>query len=267
MLVKQALTEFLNQQLGQHWQLHPLRQGEVNNAWRVDQYAEPGAACTASQSFFLKAQGPATYNAIARADEVRLQRELHEAGLAPKVLAHSADFRFILQQWIEAPTLAHSALETQLSTFAKVLARVHQARPQLTPWSLRERVEWYLAGANAATADRFRGELGRFDPLFVAWDRDPCVFVHNDLAAEHVFMSEPPCLVDWEYAGYGHPLFDIASTAVTNRLSDSATRELCKLYQQAAARHVNENELTFWCQLVVVVNELWLAAQQSSNGI
>ena len=40
-------------------------------------------------------------------------------------------------------------------------------------------------------------------------------------------------IVDWEYAGMGHPLFDLGNLAVNNDFDDDAEERLLQAYQGA----------------------------------
>ena len=56
----------------------------------------------------------------------------------------------------------------------------------------------------------------------------PC---HNDLLPANL-LSVPAgvMLVDWEYAGMGHPLFDLGNLAVNNEFDDPAEERLLETY-------------------------------------
>jgi thiamine kinase-like enzyme len=59
----------------------------------------------------------------------------------------------------------------------------------------------------------------------------PC---HNDLLPGNILATEADpghaLLVDWEYAGMGHPYFDLANLAVNNALDEAAQDRLLGAY-------------------------------------
>ena len=57
------------------------------------------------------------------------------------------------------------------------------------------------------------------------------VFGHNDLlAANFIDDGDRMWLIDWEYAGFNSPLFDLGGLAANNELDDEAERWLLERY-------------------------------------
>ncbi len=59
----------------------------------------------------------------------------------------------------------------------------------------------------------------------------PC---HNDLLAGNILLASEGggiMIVDWEYAGMGHPLFDLGNLAVNNELDEAAEGRLLAAYR------------------------------------
>jgi thiamine kinase-like enzyme len=60
---------------------------------------------------------------------------------------------------------------------------------------------------------------------------------HNDLLPGNMIRARADgriMLVDWEYAGMGHPLFDLGNLSVNNGLDDAAEERLLAAYYDAA---------------------------------
>jgi thiamine kinase-like enzyme len=71
-------------------------------------------------------------------------------------------------------------------------------------------------------------------PLLGAGRPRPC---HDDLLPGNLMTTdggESVLLVDWEYAGMGHPLFDLGNVAVNNEFDDGAEDRLLAAYHGAA---------------------------------
>lgn len=252
-----AAEEFLASYLTPPFVLTPLRRGQVNTAWQVE---------AGGQYYFLKYQGVAQQNGTHRQHEARLQRDLAQHSLAPRVVGSSQDHRWVLHEWICAPTLASVPDEDQQSRLlALSLWRIHQHRPNLPRWSLQHRVAKYLATVAQYDDTLAKFEQGRLAPyhdLIELWDSHQTVFCHNDLATDHVLLSTPHRIVDWEYAGYGHALFDIASCIEINQLSDAAQHTLCRVYSEASGQSIQAPQLQRWRELLQVINALWTHAHQ-----
>jgi thiamine kinase-like enzyme len=76
-----------------------------------------------------------------------------------------------------------------------------------------------------AGAQRLAGEIGERLPLA---DPVPC---HNDLLPSNVLRTDDGVmLVDWEYAGMGHRMFDLGNLAVNAQLDEAAEIRLLTAY-------------------------------------
>lgn len=239
------------------WQVEALRGGVVNSSWKVS---------NATQSFFLKQQRADDTNAIDRANEITLQRQLHDLQLCPQVRYVSEGNEWVLFDWVDAPSLAESAQEEpeRMRILAHTLARIHHSAPQVASWSLYERIMHYctnLATQAPQKAQAYKSQLAHFSRLIESWDKEPGCLCHNDLSLGHVLLSSPVQVVDWEYAGYGHPYFDIASCIEINNLDRQQVQWLCRFYSQQCEVEITPGEIATWRALVSVLNDLWYAVQ------
>lgn len=249
------ISSFLNQHIATEWQLEPLPGGVVNQSWRV---------VTPRGQYFLKYQPRLAHNGVNRIEEIRLQRALNNSHLSVNIAAWNSSYELVLYDWVEAPTLAQLDSLTQVEVLAQTLARIHQQQPELPSWSLQHRVDNYLqavAQYDPAVANPLAVELSHYKPLIQQWDDGPKVLCHNDLSYAHILLATPAKVVDWEYAGYGDPGFDIASAIEINQLSESAAQRLCALYVRHSGIEISLDEVQHWCRLIALINRLWDAAQ------
>lgn len=91
---------------------------------------------------------------------------------------------------------------------------------------------------------------------------------HNDLlAANFIDDGRKIWLIDWEHAGIGTPLFDLASIASNNALSESLECELLKCYYGEtpndtllrwfkAMRVASHQRETLWSMVAEIYSEL-----------
>jgi len=58
------------------------------------------------------------------------------------------------------------------------------------------------------------------------------VLTHNDLVPQNLMFdgARKIWLIDWDYGGYGHPLFDIAAVGANADASEATERKICELY-------------------------------------
>ena len=70
-------------------------------------------------------------------------------------------------------------------------------------------------------------------------------------------------IIDWEYAGYGHPAFDVASTIVINDLYDDEIDTFIETYNQSAKHMIDREGLRDWIRLVALINRIWFQLQEA----
>ncbi len=110
-----------------------------------------------------------------------------------------------------------------------------------------------------ADADRVARALGPFVP----------VLCHNDLLAAN-FLDDGNAiwLVDWEYAGIGHPLFDLANLAANGNFSQRDEVELLRCYQGSDAVDPHRlRELRMFRRVSLIREVLWALIQTVASDI
>ena len=83
---------------------------------------------------------------------------------------------------------------------------------------------------------------------------------HNDVHHLNVVGTDPVRLIDWEYAGVGERLFDLASVCVYHRYRKAQRERLLSAYA-AASDAVNWQRLELACWLFDYIRDLCLAVR------
>ncbi len=176
---------------------------------------------------------------VLRFNEAAASRAAFEAGISPEV-AHTEPGILVIR-FVEGATLTAADVRepARLGRIAALLGRVHRDMPRhlrgplLAFWVfhvirdyahlLTERGSGYAAKLPAllATASELEKEVGPID----------LVFGHNDLLPAN-FIDDGKCiwLIDWDYAGWNSPLFDLANLASNAELDAEAERGLIAQY-------------------------------------
>lgn len=241
------------------WHIEKLNGGEVNSSWKISNQ---------QATYFLKAQRSEQRNQIDRGAEISLQRQLSELALCPTIEYASDNHELVLFAWEGAPTLKQSAMDerSRMQILATTLWRIHGCKPKLNNWSLYDRITHYcdsLAHNAPQLAKAYLTQLEHFSGLVKDWDKKGGALCHNDLSLDHILLSEPVKVVDWEYAGYGHPYFDMASCIEINNLEPAQVQLLCHYYSKVSNKEVTPGEIASWRALVGILNELWYALQKT----
>ena len=189
------------------------------------------------EAFVLRVGGKDTsLLGIDRAHEHEASVAAARAGVGPEVVAYFADEGWLVTRFVEGRPIPVEELRRApwLERVAESLAAAH-AGPELPgrfdPFRVVE--------AYRETAER----KGVAVPAAYGWAREqaeaiarvlgarparPC---HNDLLnANFIAAGERLWIVDWEYAGMGDPLFDLANFAVNHELGEAEAAALLRAY-------------------------------------
>lgn len=199
--------------------------------------------------------------AVDRELEVSIQKQLAQYSLAPEVLDYHLEQGWLLQPYYQAPSLQQANLSPLVkATFlADTLSKIHRTQVDVPAWSMAQRVEHYLQqlrSIDPSLASQMNEQLVPVQWLLDDWLSYP-VLCHNDLSMNHILMTEPVRVIDWEYAGIGHPLFDIASAITVNQLSGEMTLRLITEYEKRTHYQIDRQGLAQWCEFVEWLNKVW----------
>jgi thiamine kinase-like enzyme len=177
---------------------------------------------------------------ISRKAEVAVTRAAHLAGVAPAV--RYATYGAMVIDYIAGRTLTAADLcdDAQLDLVLDIVMRTHRDMPRHLRGSaplfwvfhtlrdyaatLREKNSPHLTDDLMADAAELETEVGAVD----------LVFGHNDLLpANFLHDGNRMWLVDWEYAGFNSPLFDLGALANAGLTHAQETRML-RIYFGAA---------------------------------
>ena len=176
---------------------------------------------------------------VVRANELAASRAAHLAGLSPGVV--HAEPGILVLDFIEGRTFAPEDVRNpaNLERLIDMVQRCHRDIPQFLRGSaamfwvfhvvrdyghtLREGNSRHLAILPdlLARAARLEAAVGPID----------VVFGHNDLlAANFIDDGQRLWLVDWEYAGFNSPLFDLGGLASNSEFSPEQAEQALRLY-------------------------------------
>ncbi|MGC8470061.1 MAG: phosphotransferase [Acetobacteraceae bacterium] len=172
---------------------------------------------------------------ILRWNERTANRAAAEAGVAPELLY--AEAGILVSRFVDARTLDATAFAdpAMLVRAARLIRRCHDELPRhlhgpaLMFWPFHVN-RTYLARL-AQTGHGFGATLAHFAAANTALEEGlgpvRITFAHNDLLPAN-FLDDGSrlWLIDWEYAGFDTPLFDLANLAANAALGEAAEATL-----------------------------------------
>ena len=169
---------------------------------------------------------------VMRFNELAAARAAHAAGLSPEVV--HAEPGILVTRCIAGTTLSPAAVRgpERLGRIVDLIRRCHRdvaghlRGPVLAFWVFHV-VRSYigtLRDDGSRIAALLPGLARLCDDLERAVGAVEIVFAHNDLlAANLIDDGERLWLIDWDYAGFNAPLFDLANLSSNNELAKRKT--------------------------------------------
>jgi thiamine kinase-like enzyme len=213
---------------------------------------------------------------IDRRNEIACQLAAHALGVAPAVAHHESGV--LVSEYLPARTLGPTDVRDPafVPRLAALLRRLHDGWDRLTGevlyFSVFQTVRTYAATARAlgarlpddtdALLDDARRLSHRVAP-FVP------VLCHNDMLPANILDDGARVwLVDWEYAGVGHPLFDLAGASANCQFPESLDLAFLAAYRGTPTADPRDvRELRIFKALSLLREALWSAIQTVASDI
>jgi thiamine kinase-like enzyme len=164
-------------------------------------------------------------------------------GIAPPLIV--ADDECMVTEWLAGAPIDSELLRADPSSAALALRAFHRSGLELPvrfwiPDLLRDYAE-IIAGRGGELPGQYgrtQELVARIAEVLPLSEPVPC---HNDLLPGNVLATDADpghaLLVDWEYAGMGHPYFDLANLAVNNEFDEGAQDRLLAAYYDEPPTH------------------------------
>jgi thiamine kinase-like enzyme len=191
------------------------------------------------ERFVVRVSDDIPVHQITRANELAASRAASAVELSPEVVHHEATA--LVLRYIDGRTLAPEEIRER-SMLERILPLLHRCHHEVER-HLRGPVQmfwvFYILRDYAATlrdgGSRFAAELGRLmeiaTSLRAAVGSVDIAFCHNDLlAGNFIDAGDRLWLIDWDYAGFNSPLFDLANLCSNNEAKPAEEAWLLEAY-------------------------------------
>jgi thiamine kinase-like enzyme len=207
---------------------------------------------------------------IVRAREIAVSEAAHRAGIAPE-LVH-AEAGLLVLRLVEGRTLTAAEVgePAMLGRIADLLRRchgevaAHLRGPAPCFWVFHALRDYLAALAGHGFASGRIERLRRAAALLeAAVGPVQLVLTHNDLMPGNLIDDGARLwLIDWEYGGFGAPLFDLATLVVNNALDDAAQEILLAAYFRRSPGAALRRRFAAMRIAAALRESLWARVQQ-----
>ena len=197
----------------------------------------------AGKRYLLRIGDDIVEHQVMRFNELAASRAAHAAGISPAVVHHQPGI--LVLDFIEAVTLDEAAVRdpAMLERIVPLIRRCHHRIPEhlrgpvLMFWVFHVVRDYAgtLRDGDSPHVTRLAALMAMADELQQAVGPVDVVFGHNDLLGAN-FLDDGArlWLIDWDYAGFNSPLFDLSGLASNNGLSEAQERWLLETYFETA---------------------------------
>ncbi len=228
-------------------------QGQVQNlsCWKSAVSVEPLSggitnsnflATDGAERYFVRIGDDIPEHGVMRFNELAASRAAAAAGISPEVI-HAEPGAMVLA-YVEGQTLSSEDISQplMLQRVLPLIKRCHEQipvyfrGPALVFWVFQVVRDYAarLVDERSPNADALPRLLQISSELEQTVGRVHLVFGHNDLlAANFIDDGQRLWLVDWDYAGFNSPLFDLGGLASNNGLNDEQENWLLENYLHA----------------------------------
>jgi len=191
------------------------------------------------ERFFVRIGEDIPIHGILRVNELAAARAAEAAGVSPAVVY--AEPGAIVMRFVEGRTYGPEDVRdpANLERIVGLIRRCHHEMPR----HLRGPIPMFwvfhvirdyactLRDGNSRSLSLLPSLFERAEKLKAAVGPIEVVFGHNDLlAANFIDDGDRLWLVDWDYAGFNSPLFDLANVASNNEFSAELASRLLEAY-------------------------------------
>jgi thiamine kinase-like enzyme len=214
--------------------LEPLKGGITNRNFIVRDRG---------QRFVVRIGGDIPEHMVVRANDVAASRAAHAAGISPEVIHAEHDavvLRFVEGRTLTAEDVRDEAMLTRVLALVKTCHRdvpKYLRGPVLAFWVFHVIRDYFarLRDAGGRRHAELPGLVAIAEKLEKQLGRVEFVFGHNDLLAANIIDDGKKLwLIDWDYAGFNSPLFDLGGLSANNALAPAQEQWLLAQYFERA---------------------------------
>jgi thiamine kinase-like enzyme len=191
------------------------------------------------QRFVVRIGGDIPEHMVVRANDVAAARAAHAAGISPEVIHAERDA--VVLRFVDGRTLTAEDVrgDAMLARVLELMKRCHRDVPKylrgpvLAFWVFHVIRDYFarLRDAGGRRHAELPGLVAIAEKLEPQLGRVELVFGHNDLLAANIIDDGKKLwLIDWDYAGFNSPLFDLGGLAANNQLADAQEQWLLAQY-------------------------------------
>ncbi len=189
--------------------------------------------------FFVRVGKDIPEHLVFRSNEIIASKVASSLQISPKVIFTNNDLQVI--DFIKGSTLNEKEIKENLNVVISLIKKVHHDMPKnmygqsIIFWVFHviRHYNKFLEENNSEYTSMLSELLKKSDLIEKKSSPFEIVFAHNDLLpANFIKDNEQLWLIDWEYAGYNTPLFDLGGLSSNNNFNEKEDIILLENYYE-----------------------------------
>ena len=190
-----------------------------------------------SRKYFVRIGDDIPEHLVFRSNEIQASNAASKIEVCPELLFHDKSIQVF--NFIDGKTLESKDIKNNLDHITKLIKKVHSKMPDnlvgqsviFWVFYVIKNYKNFLEKNNSAYIKMLPELLEKSTKLEIVSAPFDIVFSHNDLLpANFIQNNDQIWLIDWEYAGFNTPLFDLGGLASNNEFTEKEEKNLLENY-------------------------------------
>lgn len=227
----------------------------------------------AGKTYVVRFGSDYLFHHVVRERELMTARAAHAGGFAPEIVF--AEPGITVSRFINGKAFSEADMRSKIPAVADIVRRFHTEMPRhvsgpgfiFWPYHVIRDYARTLQAGGSSFSGRLGGWLALAEELEAAQMPLPIVFGHHDfLPANIIDDGDRLWLIDFEYAGFGTAMFDLAGIASNAEFTSEQSEELlARYFREKPSRELRRSHAAMQCASLLreamwgMVSELFLA--------
>ncbi len=219
-----------------------LKAGMTNKSWYFNISDTPEAPEEyRGRAYICRIPGPGTEKLINRRQEAEVYKAVEKLGITEELIYFNADNGYKISRYYNGARNADYDNASELRQCMSYLKKLHNSGIVLDhEFSIKKEMLGYEKDIREARAEipyedypTVRMQAEEVFDWLDSLKRQHTICHVDSVKDNFIFTDEGLRMIDWEYAGMGDPLMDIAMAAIYSYMSFEDVKELIKVYVTA----------------------------------
>jgi thiamine kinase-like enzyme len=191
--------------------------------------------------------------------------QLHKLNLAPRILLTDTEEKVVIYEKVVGSDPGTVSKANIIPKCAKQLKKLHNSNIICDDCSSFEsKIKKYEHAIAQNSPNSLCRSAFKFIYELVARDKHQ-VFCHNDLNLSNIMYSDDIFFIDWDYAGFNHPYFDLALLFNAMNLTSNEEYNFLSIYADQE-NNIDHELLKEYKKMSLYVEYLWIVATSSQEN-